>query len=151
MTAPGPFEIFARHEEHHAIVMRVPDADLLGSGAPAPRDYDDIGVLAHDEQRAGDHGSPQPLPIELNPLGLEFELGGKLYKAGERKGLTGEIDAPTGGLDPRSAGAPHAESGQARDGGVAGGDGFLQRFRQKLNTLSYSQDAIHFDFEMIVS
>ena len=50
-----------------------------------------------------------------------------------------------GGHEMRGVAAPPAESGEAQDGGVAGGDGFLQSFRRKLNRLSYSQDAIHFD------
>jgi hypothetical protein len=49
MSAPSPFEIFACYKEHDAIVMRVPDTDLLGSGTPASCDHDDIGVLAHDK------------------------------------------------------------------------------------------------------
>jgi hypothetical protein len=77
MSAPSPLEIFACYKEHDAIVMRVPDTDLLGSGAPASRDHDDIAIIAHDEKRLGGRGSLQPLPIELNPPGLEPELGGK--------------------------------------------------------------------------
>jgi hypothetical protein len=125
--------------------MWVPDADLLGSGAPASCDHDDIAIIAHNEKRLGGRGSPQPLPIELNPLGLEPELGGELDEARESKGLTSKVNAPTGGLDPRSAAVLRAESGQARDDRVTGGDGFLQRFRRKLDRLSHSQDAIHFD------
>jgi hypothetical protein len=49
--SPGPLEIFARHKEHDAVVVRVPDADLLGSGAPVPCDHDDFGIFAHDRQR----------------------------------------------------------------------------------------------------
>jgi hypothetical protein len=81
MTAPGALEIFAWYKENHAIVMRVPDTDLLGSGAPAFCDHYDIGVLAHDEQRMGEHVGLKPLPIEPNPLGLEPELGGEFDKA----------------------------------------------------------------------
>jgi hypothetical protein len=61
--------------------MRVPDADFLGSGAPASCDNDDIAIIAHNEKRLGGRGSLQPLPIELNPLRLEPELGGELHKA----------------------------------------------------------------------
>jgi len=81
MSAPGPLEIFARHKEHDAIVMWVPDADLLGSGAPASCDHDDIAIVAHNEKRLGGRGSLQPLPIELSPPGVEPELGGKLDEA----------------------------------------------------------------------
>jgi hypothetical protein len=81
MSGPGPLEIFARHKEHNAIVMRVPDADLLGSGASASCDHDDIGIIAHNEKRLGGRSCLQPLPIELNPLSLEPELGGKLNEA----------------------------------------------------------------------
>jgi hypothetical protein len=59
-------------------VIRVPDADLLGSGAPGSCDYDDLGVLAHNEKRVGEHSSLKPLPIELKPLSLKPELGGEL-------------------------------------------------------------------------
>ena len=33
MTVPGALELLASHIEDHTIVMRVPDADLLSSGA----------------------------------------------------------------------------------------------------------------------
>jgi hypothetical protein len=81
MSAPGPLEIFARHKEHDAIVMWVPDADLLGSGAPTSGDHNDIAIVAHNEKRLGGRGSLQPLPIELSPPGVEPELGGKLDEA----------------------------------------------------------------------
>jgi hypothetical protein len=57
MTAPGPLEIFARDQEHDAVVMRVPDADLLGSGAPVPCDHDDFGIVVHNQQRVDEDGS----------------------------------------------------------------------------------------------
>ena len=44
-------------------------------------DHDDIAIISHNEKRLGGRGSLQPLPIELNPLGLEPELGGKLDEA----------------------------------------------------------------------
>ena len=81
MTAPGPLDVFAPYKEHHAIVLRVPDADLLGSRAPARGDHDDLGVAVHDEHRMVGYCSLQPLPIEPNPFGLETELGGKRYEA----------------------------------------------------------------------
>ena len=61
--------------------MWIPDADLLGSGASASCDHDDIGNNSYNENRLGGRGSLQPLPIKLNPLGLEPELGGKLDEA----------------------------------------------------------------------
>jgi hypothetical protein len=58
--------------------MRVPDADLLGSGSSAACDHDDIAIIAHNQKRLSGRNRLEPLPIELYPLGLEPELGGKL-------------------------------------------------------------------------
>jgi len=92
--------------------MRVPDADLLGSGAPAPCDHDDLVVLAHNEKRVGEHSSLQPSPIELKPLSLKPELGGELDKPCERKGLR-KISGPAGGLDLRTAAILHTQADEA--------------------------------------
>jgi hypothetical protein len=58
--------------------MRVPDTHLLGSGAPAAGDYEDIAIIAHNEERLSGRSRLQALPIELDPLSLEPELDGKL-------------------------------------------------------------------------
>ena len=60
--------------------MWVPDAHLLGSGAPAAGDYDDIAIIAHNEDGLSGRGRLQPLPIELDPLSLEPEFSSKLDK-----------------------------------------------------------------------
>jgi hypothetical protein len=125
--------------------MRIPDADLLGSRAPTCCDHDGIGVVAHNEQRVREYGILQPLPIGLNPFGLKPDLGGELDKPRKRDGLTSLISGSTGGLDLGGAAGVHAQAEEARYGCVAGGNGFPQRFPRKLDRLSHSQDAIHFD------
>ena len=80
MTIPGPLQILARHKEHHAVVLRIPDADLLDPGAPASGDHDEVAILAQNQEWTGKAGGLQRLPIELDPLGMEAKLAGKFNK-----------------------------------------------------------------------
>jgi len=74
MTIPGALELLTRHIEDHAVVIWVPDADLLGSAAPTSCQNDGIGIGPEEEKRTAESGRLQPVPIESAPFGLEPQL-----------------------------------------------------------------------------
>ena len=81
VAVPRSLEFLPPHKEDHAVVMRVPDADFLGAGSSTSCQNDGTGIFAEDEERTGESGCLQPLPIEPGPFGLESEFVSKLYQA----------------------------------------------------------------------
>src|SRR5207244_1711152 len=86
MTAPDALEILAPHIEDHTVVMRVPDADLLGSGARASGLNYSIGIFPENEQLA-EAPRLQRLPIKPSPFRLKPALVGEFNQARGRDGV----------------------------------------------------------------
>ncbi len=99
MTAPVPFEILAWHKKDDAVMMRVPDADLFGSGASAAGHDNSVVILAQNEDRIGKPGCLQPWPIELGMFGLETECRGQFDNPRERDGLATKVTTGFVALD----------------------------------------------------
>lgn len=59
-------------------MQRVPDGDLLGTFATAPRQDDDIGVFEQNKDRIGEPDRLQALPIPSGRFGQVSEFPGKL-------------------------------------------------------------------------
>jgi hypothetical protein len=79
VTGPSALEFLARDKEEFAAAMeRVPDGDLLGVVAPAPRQNDDIRILEDNKDRVGESDSLQPRPIEPGMPRLEPAVASKL-------------------------------------------------------------------------
>src|SRR5207249_270365 len=80
MTVPRALEILAPHIEDHTVVMRVPDADLISSGARTSCQNYSIGIFPENEQLA-EAPSLQPLPIKPSTFRLEPTLIGEFNQA----------------------------------------------------------------------
>jgi hypothetical protein len=80
MTVPGALEILTPHKEDHTVVMRVPDADFLSSGARTSCKNYTIGIFPENEQLAETRRF-QPLPIKPNPFQREPALIGEFDEA----------------------------------------------------------------------
>jgi hypothetical protein len=107
---------------------RVPDGDFPGKVASVPGQNDDVGVLEQSQDWIGEPDRQQPLPIDPEMLGLEFEFAGKLNQSRDGQCVTVEDVAPTSSRNGRIEAVSHPQPSEASQRRVAGGHRFQRSF-----------------------